>query len=202
MIELFVLAATAQLQTVKLPPPPSAPAANAVPAPVELTGFPDLVISGIRVVDGNPSFEVRNNGGAATAQPVRVRSCAYIGEEGTDKRVCSRDSSAGILAAGEAKWVAVTCFPVAGGPPTYSGSGLLGGVRIPEGGPERCSSARDLGPAWKFSARADATPDSELVPEGGMAPAALQPDCDSSYGCIRELNEGNNRSEYQAPFPG
>jgi hypothetical protein len=207
MLELIVLGALAQVQTVRLPPvtPPPAPSPRVedVPAPVELTGFPDLAIGGIRLVNGDPSFEIRNQGGAATTQPVMVRACVY-NDEGSTKRTCSRDESAGTLAAGESRWVAVNCFLV-GGRTTYA-QGMFGSSGVPTGSTaEQCVPARALGPAWKFRAFVDTPPDSGYAPTGSdrrVAPAALQPDCTTDRGCIRETDERNNLKDFVAPFGG
>lgn len=73
MLELVFLAAAAQVQTIRLPPPapaPSAPVLQADPAPVAIA-LPDLTIGGIRVISEQLiELEVRNRGTAATAGPV------------------------------------------------------------------------------------------------------------------------------------
>ncbi|MEO5971776.1 MAG: hypothetical protein ABIP91_00210 [Sphingomicrobium sp.] len=209
MLELLFLAAAGQLQTIRLPPPvaevppaPSAPVRQAVPTPVELA-LPDLTITGIRVINEQiADFEVRNQGSAATAAPVRIRACVYLGRglNGVYTIRCSPDLSAGVLAAGQSKWVKVDCFLDDGGvTPTGGGGGIFGS---PGGFKARKPQCADLTfgaeKIAKYDAFADPAPRVRYS-EGPAAPAAVQPDCGDEFGCVRETNERNNRREFPAP---
>ncbi|MEO6360655.1 MAG: hypothetical protein ABIO43_08790 [Sphingomicrobium sp.] len=196
MIQVLLLAAV-QLQTMRLPPRP-APIATAPSQVSEVTAFPDLLISGIRVVgETNAEFEVKNQGQAASGQAVPLVACAYAG----DKHYCSSSRSVGVLGPGESKWVRFDCFYSPPRMTSGSGGGLFGSVEVRTGSTApQCDTP---GSITKYTARVDTKPsmaDDYFEKNGPSAPAALRPDCSEEYGCVRESNEANNRAEFEAPF--
>ncbi len=212
MIELM-LAAAAQVQTMRLPPiappQPTAPVIEALPPSGEVTGFPDLAMGGIRV--HGPSlveFEVRNHGPADAIGPIGVKACAALSEElaemmGTSSIIyCSSLRSVATIRKGESRWVRIDCFRTGGAPELSSGGGLrgLGGsIVVPNASssPTRCAELKDVAVA-SYSAGVDRGVD--LGFEASAAPAELQRECDLYNGCIRETNENNNSASFKPPF--
>ena len=213
MLEMLLLAA-AQVQTIYLPPvTPTNPAAPTVqrqtPAvPADINDLPDLVISGIRVAAADGvHFQIENRGSAAATAPVRVTGCAHfnVGEmlEGMglrDEIYCSPPKGGGALAPGQSMWVRIDCFKSNGRLVATSGSGLFGGSGPPTITTPKCVDVSEL-QISKYTATADPVPTNSS--EGPRpTPVALQQECSYTRGCIDEINEGNNRAEFVAPFPG
>lgn len=209
MLELLFLAAAAQVQVVRMPPviqvapEPSAPSSEAVPAPVEVA-LPDLKIAAMRLIgDQIAEFEVKNQG-RATASNIRMYGCASTGDpnRGISDSFCSAKQVVGTLAAGRSKWVRIECFLDKGGIDSGGSGGLFGSVPSTITViPPRCTDL--LAGRWpiiEFSAFVDPAADS-LRSDRIAAPAMLQPDCGDDFGCVREINESNNRATFKPPFP-
>lgn len=141
--------------------------------------LPDLVITEVRV-DGDSTayFKVTNQGTADATGFIRVSATAYIGARpGSLQPV----NLVGVenLAMGASKWVKAEGF----GPwsePYYVGKDY----------------AFPLGKATAFTVSVDPPPVTSGLPGTGLGGGGWfgtdKKKCDSSYGCVRELNETNN----------
>jgi hypothetical protein len=187
MIALFLLAAAAQVQAVRLPPvivaPPATQPAPRVIAPTVLqpppgtdlraTVLPDLVVKAIRVEEGGMHVQVANEGNG-DAKAFTVKGSASVGPRYASTMIGGVSPG---LAAGGTQWVKVVGFAVAG-EPAYPPPPPL-----------------ELSKATAVSATADPPP--SLGSSWGNSTPSLpggtaKPPCTASEGCIREANEGNN----------
>ena len=183
---LVVLIAAAQLQPMRLPPVPPAPIEKESLLPMGVN-LPDLAFGGIRVLRADiVEFEVKNQGRVRTPQQVPLVACVY----GPSRNYCSASHTVGVLGAGESRWVRVNCF-----------------YRLPDfryDGPPICDLPSDyVEQITKYTVRIDtfgSATDEFLNRNRRMAPVSLEADCTAEYGCVREMNETNNRAEFEGPF--
>lgn len=182
MIELLLVGAMAQVQTIKLPPVAIPRPAPSVSAPVEMASpgkvaikiLPDLVVKDIRA-DGETSLHVlvANEGTADAAGEFRVTADVYAKDkQGKPKAVWLSG-----LKMGETRWVEMS--PVA----VKVGGFMPGGDPFPVDKAERISATVDqqvLNLGWNDPTRTS-------NPWGGSSLKCTEP-----FGCIRELNDANN----------